>query len=299
MTGDLKHLNDAIHTVRSMIDLMPTNEIPWVAAATKYYQLLQTKADATGAEDDSKCAMEFMDKAIIDSQGHTEQDQISFFFAVKLKDLYHQTGNIRHLNRAIDLFEDAVQATREDSPDLYSRMIPLGSCLANRYRITNLENDLDDAIEFLTRGLDRSPVNATGYVDYMYQLGLCLLDKHASTRNEGDLERIIGLLANLLDMADVDWDGRNECLAALAQSTYRKFEHSSDGINLDQAIEMLSQVVDKEPTQNRYKSMLGDWLQHRYTRTGSMEDLNRAIKLSEMAFESDTQTKTLPDTELV
>lgn len=287
MTGDLNHLNHTIHLFKSMINLIPTNEIAWVAAATNFYELLQTKADVTGAEDDSKCAMDFMDKAIVDSQDHTEQDQISFFFAVKLKDLYHQTSNIRHLNRAIDLFQDAVQATRQDSPHLYSRMIPLGSCLANRYRITDLENDLDDAIEYLTRGLDRSPVNITGYADYMSQLGLCLLDKHESTRNEGDLERAITLLTNLLEMADMDWSRRNACLAVLAQSIYRRFKHSGDGINLDQAIEMLSQVVDKEPTQNWYKSMLGDWLQHRSTRTGSMEDLNRAVNLAEMAFESD------------
>jgi len=100
---------------------------------------------------------------------------------------YWSRGRLADLNRALDLWQTAVQRTPPDSPDLPGYLNNLGNGLRARYARTGQLADLAEAIRVYEQAVQRTPPDSPDLPGYLNNLGAGLSDRYARTGQLADL----------------------------------------------------------------------------------------------------------------
>jgi hypothetical protein len=220
-----------------------------------------------------------------------------------LNERYAAMGNRPDLNSAIDVFNAAIDLTREDSPDLPIILANLAICLRYRFSLDNEPVDLDNAIDIWCEALrlNRNPKNLPGIFSnlgeglkyrysYKYEHSnkeLALLDLNKAIEfsqkavNSSSIIPIdkAGYLSNL--------GGKLTDLCNFMKDS-NKLEGASDA--LDRAIRAFNDAISLLPRGSRdragFLANLGRALRAKYNLTGDASFLLRSFYVYDEASKS-------------
>jgi CHAT domain-containing protein len=102
---------------------------------------------------------------------------------------YWAQGRVTDLDRALELWSEAVQTTPPDSPDRPSILTNLGTGLSDRYARSGRLEDLEQAITVFQQAVATTPPDSPDRPGYLTNLGNGLRDRYARTRRLEDLEQ--------------------------------------------------------------------------------------------------------------
>ncbi|NCC34342.1 MAG: tetratricopeptide repeat protein, partial [Chloroflexia bacterium] len=117
---------------------------------------------------------------------------------------YWSQGCVEDLNRALDLWEEVVQTTAPDSPDLPGYLNNLGTGLRSRYARTGRLEDLEQAIHVYQQAVQTTPPNLPDLPGYLNNLGIGLRLRYARTGQLEDLEQALRVAQQAVQITPPD-----------------------------------------------------------------------------------------------
>ncbi|MBK8985332.1 MAG: CHAT domain-containing protein [Chloroflexi bacterium] len=203
-------------------------------------------------------------------------------------------GQIVDLNRALELWQTAVQRTPPDSPDLPSRLNNLGVGLSDRYDRTGQLADLEEAIGVWETAVRRTHPDAFDLPMYLGNLGGGLRARYAHTGQLVDLEEAISVYQTAVQRTPPDSPDLPMYLNNLGNGLSDRYAHTGQLTDLEEAIRISQMAVQRtlpdSPNLPALLNNLGIGLSDRYARTGQLADLEEAIRVYQTALQ-----RTLPD----
>jgi tetratricopeptide (TPR) repeat protein len=206
--------------------------------------------------------------------------------AATLLEEAQRSGEPGALNRAIDLFQQAVAATPAGHPDSAAILSNLGGALRTRFASTANRADLDAAITVGQQAVATAPADYPHRATIMSTLSGALQIRFDSTGNRADLNAAIDLLQQALAASPAghpDHAARLYNLGILLQIPFA----STGRADLNAAIDLLRKAVAATPAGHPDRagrlSDLGIALRIRFASTGNRADLDAAITAGRQA----------------
>ena len=203
---------------------------------------------------------------------------------------YWAGGRLDDLNRALELWQQAVEATPPDSPDLPMYLSNLGIGLSDRFRRTGQEADLDEAIRMFQQAVEATPPDSADYSGCLINLGTGLSDRFRRTGQEADLDEAIRMFQQAVEATPPDSPDLPMYLSNLGTGLSDRFRRTRQEADLDEAIRVYQQAVEATLPNSLdllgYLSNLGNGLRDRFRRTGQAADLDEAIRVYQQAVEA-------------
>jgi CHAT domain-containing protein len=188
-SGQIEDLERAIKVQREGISQLP----PDSAALSVYLNQLgsnyRKRFTRTGALDDIQLAVSLQEESIERGLDDTSEGRAAKFTNLgnSRLDLYSVTGEERDLDRAVDVFQQAVALTKTDSLFRPSRFNNLGNGLRSRYSHTGKTDDLHGSIENYKEAIKLTPVSSPDLPSRFYNLASALAMYWDVTRKQEDL----------------------------------------------------------------------------------------------------------------
>jgi hypothetical protein len=222
---------------------------------------------------------------IIDNPSFAQSDQR--FQLVVMNDAggvllrrYWSADQLADLNRALVLWQAAVQRTPPDSPDLPSRLTGLGAGLRDRYARTGALADLEEAIRVYQTAVQRTPPDSPDLPGYLNNLGAGLCDRYARTDALADLAQAIASFETAVQRTLPDSPDLPGYLNNLGTGLSDRYARTGALADLEEAIRVYQTAVQRtlpdSPDLPGYLNNLGTGLSDRYARTGALADLEEA-----------------------
>jgi CHAT domain-containing protein len=209
---------------------------------------------------------------------------------------YWAQGQLTDLNRALDLWQTAVQCAPPDSPGHAISLNNLGNGLSDRYARTGQLADLEAAIAAYKDAVQRTPPDSPDRAMSLSNLGSGFSARYARTGQPADLEAAIAAFQDAAQRTPPDSPNRAGYLNNLGlglRDRYTRTGTAQPG-DLEAAIAAYKDAVQRTPPDSPDRAMslnnLGLGLRDRYARTGQPGDLEAAIA----AFQDAVQ-RTSPD----
>ncbi|KAF5570115.1 hypothetical protein FPANT_13817 [Fusarium pseudoanthophilum] len=157
---------------------------------------------------------------------------------------YEITGNLTHLDRAILIGTKVLEMSDIDTSGRATALYGLGSTTYQIFCTTQLQSDLDKAIDYCKRAYDLMPEDDTNRPHCLAKLSRCLLQHYKFTLNLTDLNEAIRIGQQAV-MASRDTPYLQErILDGLAAALYQRFLAANNRNDLDEAIVLGRQAVD-------------------------------------------------------
>ncbi|EYB34253.1 hypothetical protein FG05_30017 [Fusarium graminearum] len=284
-TGEIYHLNLCIDSVRLMVFNTEPSTRSWHELVLRLYNLLQTKVNATLECDDGTEPADFVSVATRGGfvNADAKQKEVLFNFVHHLMDDYKRTRTLKYLSHAVFLLRGPADQANENGT---RRMIPLGTALALQFRHSRSADDLNDAIKYITQGLENWPAWEEVPDDGRMLLARCLRLRSDIKGCNLDLDKAIDVMANLA-VSENETRGRLHLLYAnLAKYTNIRFHKQGDVRDIDKSTEYLGKAFRNQSTHKFWKTTLYDWREERSYLANPLEDLDYVIKLVEWALGS-------------
>jgi hypothetical protein len=202
-----------------------------------------------------------------------------------LRARHMRLGSIGDLNRSVDMLESAAGSSQwgQDATPIDE----LCNSLQLRFERTGAMRDLDRCIELRKQALDAISPYDTSRSMLLSGLGTTLTMRFKQSGNMEDLEQAVLRNSQAVDLPCSDANMRSVFLCNLGLALSTRFEGTErmDDINriielYQEAIPLSSQVQSVATAHN----MLSKALALRHGRTGSLSDLNDAVKASDVAL---------------
>jgi tetratricopeptide (TPR) repeat protein len=208
---------------------------------------------------------------------------------IHLRDLFHRTGIISHLEEAIRVQRIAVFTAQSDDPERWRYLYLLGYCLYLRYCEIETESDSEEAIQLLQEGADIAPEDSSYKARYLIIISMCLGARHERTGVRTDLDEAVCVARRALDAAP---KGSPNRALVLRELSYRMNElHSLTGVigEIETAIGHAAEAVDITlggKDHGEALNCLGLHLAAKYKKTGATADIDEAIRVTRAAVDS-------------
>ena len=203
---------------------------------------------------------------------------------------YWRTGSIADLDKALALWQQAVEATPPDSPDRPMFLNNLGTGLRERYERTGRLEDLEAAIRVFREAVEATPPDSPNRPTILTSLGNGLWARYERTGRLEDLEEAIRVYREAVEATPPDSPNRPSRLTSLGNGLRARYERTGRLEDLEEAIRVFREAVEAAPpgSPNRpgFLNNLGGGLFRRYERTGRLEDLEEAIRVYREAVEA-------------
>ena len=191
---------------------------------------------------------------------------------------------------AIQLFQEALDATPADHPNRTHRLQDLGVEYQDRYQREGAIADLDNAIQLFQEALDAIPVDHPSRAGQLHNLGLGYHDRYQRTGAIADLDNAIQLLQEAMDATSTDYPNRARRLQDFGLGYHDRYQRTEAIADLDNAIRLFQEALDAIPVDypdraGRLRD-LGAGLRDRYQRRGTIADLDNAIQLLQEALDA-------------
>ncbi len=202
---------------------------------------------------------------------------------------YWARGNLRDLDRALELWQQALDLTPQGSPDRPSSLNNLGLGLRGRYAHTGRLADLEEAIAAFQQAVDLTPQGFPDRPSRLSNLGTGLSDRYARTGRLADLEQAVAAFLQAVDLTPQGSPARPIYLNNLGNGLSDRHARTGVLADLEQAVGAFQQAVDLTPQRSAALpgrlNNLGTGLSARYARTGQLADLEQAIAAFQHAVE--------------
>ena len=203
---------------------------------------------------------------------------------------YWRTGSIADLDKALALWQQAVEATPPDSPDRPMFLNNLGTGLRERYERTGRLEDLEAAIRVFREAVEATPPDSPNRPSRLTSLGNGLRARYERTGRLEDLEEAIRVFREAVEAAPPGSPNRPGFLNNLGGGLFRRYERTGRLEDLEEAIRVYREAVEAtspdSPDRPGILNNLGAGLSDRYERTGRLEDLEEAIRVFREAVEA-------------
>jgi hypothetical protein len=203
---------------------------------------------------------------------------------------YWRTGSIADLDKALALWQQAVEATPPDSPDRPMFLNNLGTGLRERYERTGRLEDLEAAIRVFREAVEATPPDSPNRPTILTSLGNGLGARYERTGRLEDLEEAIRVFREAVEAAPPGSPNRPGFLNSLGGGLFRRYERTGRLEDLEEAIRVYREAVEATPPGSPDRpgilNNLGAGLRDRYERTGRLEDLEEAIRVFREAVEA-------------
>ncbi|MFZ2359108.1 MAG: tetratricopeptide repeat protein, partial [Anaerolineae bacterium] len=228
------------------------------------------------------------DPAFVDGEPRFQLEAINDTGRVFLR-RYQATGDIADLNRALDLWQTAVQRTPPNSPDLPSLLNNLGNGLRTRFARTGAPADLEEAIRIYQSTIQRTPPNSPYLPPLLNNLGNGLSARYARTGALADLDEAIRVYQSALQRTPPDSPDLPSLLNNLGNGLRDRYLRTGVLADLEEAIASYKTALQRTPPDSpdlpSRLNNLGNGLSDRYARTGALADLEEAIESYESAVQ--------------
>ncbi len=202
---------------------------------------------------------------------------------------FQAAGREADLNRALDLWQQAVATTPADSPNRCNRTNNLGSGLMRRYEHSHHVEDLVNALERFRSALAVAPPEGPTRRNVLYNLGEALLMRYEAQGEIGLLEEAATRFREALASPPEETqehvaflDGLTDGLRKLYDRTHRVQDLEEILISARQAL----RLRQPEPTEQAVRlALLSGDLRKMYQCRGRFEDLEAAIVCLRRAVE--------------
>jgi len=212
-------------------------------------------------------------------------------------DTYRRTGDLAHLQVAIDFLSEAVRSVPPDSPWRPTHLSDLSAAYRLRYLHTGQLRDLERAVDMLNDAAESSPAASPDRGAFLGARGILWLDMFNHT---GALDGIDYAVADLTEsVAGIPERAprRADSQASLATALILRSEVADAGGNIqadradtDNAIVLLESALTLVPetatARPGYLGKLGSAILARYRRDRRESDLDRTVELLEEAVRS-------------
>ena len=193
---------------------------------------------------------------------------------------FAHSGEVDHLERAVDLLTNALALVPEGSPERPRAMVDTAIALTERHAVVGDPTDLDDAVHLLTAARLDLPPTAPDLASASVQLALARYRRFEVSGRLDDLEGSIEMLTAVVRTAPATEVAAPTWRTNLATALIQRYRRSGDASDLDQAITTFEDVLDA-PGVDRYvtRNNLGNALRDRYRRVPVRADLDRSVDL--------------------
>ena len=203
---------------------------------------------------------------------------------------HKRTGDVRPIQSAITLFQEAVDATPVGHPDRPMYLSNLGIALDSRFERTGQPEDLNQAIRVGQQAVDATPVGHPDRPMHLSNLGTALRTRFDRFDRQADLDQAIAVGQQAVDATPVGDSSRHMYLGNLGMALRARFERTGQRADVDRAIALLAEAVDAVPGDHPDRptmlSSLGNALQNRFERTGQRDDMDRAVAVGQQAVDA-------------
>lgn len=194
---------------------------------------------------------------------------------------YLMRGLVEDLNRAIDLWTEAVRDTPPDSPKRLRYLHNLSLGLHTRYRRAGRLEDLEQEVSICQHMVQMTPLDSPERAGYLNNLSRGLRDRYARTGQLRHLEELLQASQHTVETTSPDSPDRPASLTNLGTALLDRYHRIGRIDDLEQALIIYTQVLQVTPAASRhrlgYLSNLGLAYSNRYSRTGRLEDLEQAL----------------------
>ncbi|MEH6374508.1 tetratricopeptide repeat protein [Streptomyces sp. KLMMK] len=210
-----------------------------------------------------------------------------------LWDRFESTGDSHVLEHLISLLQEAVSASDDaDATDRFATLSNLSVALLRRADLTELIEDLDEAITLHREALASAPAHHPGRLAVLSNLGVALLRRVDRTEQIEDLNEAIRLQREALtaSTSEVDVDDRMAAMSNLGATLLRRAVHTGNIEDLDEAISLQREALASTPTNHPKRiaalSNLGEALRIRFEQASDSRAILNIEQLSAFASES-------------
>ena len=296
-TDAIGDIDRAIILMEKAVELTAINHPHRIIYLNALALALQDRFDRMGSIQDLDRAIEKAEEAVaLTPASH-------FGYAINLNNLgnalqarFEQIGSMDDVDRAIEIHEKAVAATPDDHPDRANNLNSLARALRMRFNRRKSIEDLERAIEIHEKTVELIPIGHPHRAGHLSNLASAFQNHYDQTGSTGDLDRAIAIISqaagsekNERQLASIHLN-----LGALLSSYFGR-----TGLTeyLDRAIASMEQALTLTPMDHpdrvlRFKA-LGDTLIARFEKTGSIDDLQKAIEMYVQAVAVDTAPPSL------
>jgi hypothetical protein len=191
-------------------------------------------------------------------------------------------GRSEHVNEAILLFKEVVDAARDDHA-VAPHLMQLCTAFWHRYHFSKAPTDLDEAIDFGRRGVAAADVDDPSQPEWMANLASTLIDRYQDARDPEDLDEAERLSRAALARTSADDSNRARYLFGHGNILWCRHAESGEQASLDEAVKLHRAAVaasnHSDPDFVGYRLGLAIFLGARSSRFGQPADLDEAIRI--------------------
>ncbi len=202
---------------------------------------------------------------------------------------YWAQGQLADLNRALQLWQTAVQQAPSDSPELPTYLNNLGNGLSDRYDRTGQLADLEEAICAWQAAVERTPLDSPELPRNLNNLGHGLSYRYNLTGQWADLEEAIHAWRTAVQHAPPDSPELPGFPNNLGNGLRNRYTRTGQLADLEEAIgvarDAVQHTLPDSPELPRNLDNLAHSPNCLYTRTGRLADLEEAILIWQKAVQ--------------
>ncbi len=279
VSGDAATFDAMIGTLREAVAAAPAGHPMRLAAVTNLGVALQARyAGSSDTAAVTEAVGALREAVAATPEGDPGRPALQTTLAQALQTLYEATGDLALLEEAITNGSAALSGD-----DQRTRGI-LADCLEARYERSGDDGDLRQAMD-LFRGADTDPPSQS-WVYGPARRAAKWMDTYLERRDLAALDRAVELWDELLThpwFAAVTPDVRAGALGGAGVAHLRRYEESSDGADLDEALRCCTASAEFTGHDNYrvHINNLSMALKAKYERDGGLENLTRAVELAQ------------------
>ncbi|RSM14908.1 hypothetical protein CEP52_001121 [Fusarium oligoseptatum] len=293
-TRNLQDIKRAITVGQEAVEMIPEG---WPHTARMLHKLaisLGRRSEQTGNAQDLDRAVDILTETVPQIPQHT-RDYVAglSYLATLLGIRFEQQGDVEDLNASIPYTKRVLKLMGRDDSDRPAQLYNLATRLAERGQYTGAVGDLDDAIDHGQQALSLAPQTHPERTNWLRGLSQFLgMRFRMGTKNLEDIQQAIDLSRQAAETVDRDDTQMRAAVAnALSNLLKEKYEYDDNVAGLDEAIEVLGQVLqgglsEDRPERGALEFGLGDVLRARYGRTGDATDLEKSREAFQRAWAS-------------
>lgn len=173
-------------------------------------------------------------------------------YGIGLRMLFERTGELELINRAIAVGYRAVDKVTDGHVNRPSYMFNLGTSLITKFETTGETTVLDEAVHCSRAALEGTPVDSANYPLMAKGLAGALFRSFEYTGDEAALTESIHWARTALARSGIERPGD---LSILAIGLLALFDRTGDAVTLQEAVEMAAKATMRAPAQDPDRAM--------------------------------------------
>ncbi|KAF8214612.1 CHAT domain-containing protein [Mycena galopus ATCC 62051] len=282
--GDLKALEAAFQYNGVAVNLTPENHpnFPWYLMSLVHTQ--RAKYRRLGNVEDLEDALKNCRRALDFMPVHQDLHESLAVVSALYNDRFHQFGDIKDLNAALDKQEIAIKLTPQGHFALPNYLGNLGAFFGAKYqRLGHLE-DVEESIRKLQVAVNLAPRGDPQLPQRYHNLAIAYGDRYERTGRLQNLEDALENFRAALKLRPSEHRESAKHLHGLSVSLRDRYQRLEDLQDLESALETQHLAIKLTPEDHadlpQFLENLTACLLDRYQRLGDLRDLDRAVNIT-------------------